>query len=64
MSRLPLPARRFIGGSPLPALATGKAGAFVRNVFCATTVVPSSNSTLLDNDGLEPALDLPPGICQ
>jgi hypothetical protein len=43
---------------------TGNAGAFVRNVFCGTTVVPSSNATLLDNAGLEPIPGLPPGVCE
>ncbi|MGK4003834.1 hypothetical protein WMF31_14475 [Sorangium sp. So ce1036] len=42
---------------------TGNAGAFVRNVFCGETVVPSSNATLLDNHGVAPLNDLPPVVC-
>ncbi|WP_438026541.1 hypothetical protein [Sorangium sp. So ce233] len=42
---------------------TGNGGAFVRNVFCGETVVPSSNATLLDNHGVEPLLALPAGAC-
>ncbi|MDC3960542.1 hypothetical protein [Polyangium jinanense] len=42
---------------------TGNAGAFVRNVFCGTTVVPSSNATLLDNFGVEPIVTPPMGTC-
>ncbi len=42
---------------------TGQAGAFVRNVFCGETTVPSSNATLLDNYGVPPIEGLPPGIC-
>ena len=41
----------------------GNAGAFVRNVFCGTTVVPTSNATLLDNFGLEPITMVPAGAC-
>jgi hypothetical protein len=41
----------------------GNAGAFVRNVFCGTTVVPTSNATLLDNFGLEPITTIPAGAC-
>jgi hypothetical protein len=43
---------------------TGNAGAFVRNVFCGTTVVPSSNATLLDNFGLEPIVTPPMDACK
>jgi hypothetical protein len=43
---------------------TGNAGAFVRNIFCGTTVVPSSNATLLDNFGLEPIATLPTDACK
>lgn|GEM_PF-1348235 len=43
---------------------TGNTGAFVRNIFCGTTVVPSSNSTLLDNFGLEPIATPPTGTCK
>ena len=32
----------------------GNAGAFLRNVFCGTATVPSSNAKLLDNYGIEP----------
>ncbi|WP_437940139.1 hypothetical protein [Sorangium sp. So ce341] len=42
---------------------TGNAGAFVRNVFCRETVVPSSNATLLDNHGVAPLEALPPILC-
>ncbi|WP_437739567.1 hypothetical protein WMF39_28025 [Sorangium sp. So ce1504] len=42
---------------------TGNAGAFVRNVFCGETVVPSSNATLLDNYGVAPLEALPPVVC-
>ncbi|XXT23650.1 hypothetical protein WME94_19110 [Sorangium sp. So ce429] len=42
---------------------TGNAGAFVRNVFCGETVVPSSNATLLDNYGVSPLEALPPILC-
>ncbi|WP_434042570.1 MULTISPECIES: hypothetical protein [Sorangium] len=42
---------------------TGNAGAFVRNVFCGETVVPSSNATLLDNHGVAPLEALPPLLC-
>jgi hypothetical protein len=42
---------------------TGNAGAYVRNVFCGTTTVPSSNATLLDNYGIEPITTLPIGVC-
>ncbi len=42
----------------------GNAGAFVRNVFCGSATVPSSNATLLDNFGIEPSMDLPVGICE
>lgn len=41
----------------------GNAGAFVRNVFCGETVVPSSNATLLDNYGVAPLEALPPVLC-
>jgi hypothetical protein len=43
---------------------TGNAGAFVRNVFCGATTVPSSNATLLDNYGVEPIAALPAGACE
>ncbi len=43
---------------------TGNAGAYVRNVFCGTTTVPSSNATLLDNFGVAPSSVLPIGICK
>ena len=39
---------------------TGNAGAYVRNVFCGTTTVPSSNATLLDNYGVAPSRFFPP----
>ncbi|WP_437729089.1 hypothetical protein [Sorangium sp. So ce861] len=42
---------------------TGNSGAFVRNVFCGETVVPSSNATLLDNHGVTPLETLPPIVC-
>ncbi|WP_434041340.1 MULTISPECIES: hypothetical protein [Sorangium] len=42
---------------------TGNSGAFVRNVFCGETVVPSSNATLLDNYGVAPLEALPPLLC-
>lgn len=42
---------------------TGQAGAFLRNVFCGPTVVPSSNATLLDNYGVPPIATPPPGAC-
>lgn len=42
---------------------TGGGGAFLRNVFCGATVVPSSNATLLDNFGVPP-IEIPPsGEC-
>jgi hypothetical protein len=33
---------------------TGNAAAFLRNAFCGAVTVPSSNASLLDNDGLDP----------
>jgi hypothetical protein len=42
---------------------TGNAGAFVRNVFCGMTAVPSSSVTLLDNHGIEPSKVPPAGAC-
>jgi hypothetical protein len=42
---------------------TGNAGAFVRNVFCGSATVPSSNATLLDNYGVEPITAPPEGAC-
>lgn len=41
----------------------GNAGAFVRNVFCGSAVVPSSNATLLDDYGVPPLTALPVGTC-
>jgi hypothetical protein len=42
----------------------GNAGAFLRNVFCGAASVPSSSATLLDNWGVAPRMDLPPGVCE
>jgi hypothetical protein len=42
---------------------TGNAGAYVRNVFCGSATVPSSNATLLDNYGVEPIPVPPEGAC-
>lgn len=42
---------------------TGNGGAFVRNVFCGQTVVPSTNATLLDNYGVAPIETPLPGAC-
>lgn len=42
---------------------TGQAGAFLRNIFCGPTVVPSSDATRLDNFGVAPIEAAPPGAC-
>jgi hypothetical protein len=41
---------------------TGNGAAFLRNTFCGAVAVPSSNASLLDNDGLDP-LPKPDGLC-
>jgi hypothetical protein len=41
----------------------GNAVAFLRNAFCGDVVVPSSNATLLDNDGLPPLSAPPVDLC-
>lgn len=41
----------------------GNGGAFLRNVFCGSATVPSSNATLLDNYGVEPIMAPPSGVC-
>lgn len=43
---------------------TGQAGAYLRNIFCGPTTVPSSNATLLDNYGVPPIEAPPPGQCE
>jgi hypothetical protein len=43
---------------------TGQAGAYLRNIFCGPTTVPSSNATLLDNYGVPPIEIPPPGQCE
>lgn len=42
---------------------TGAGGAFLRNVFCGTTVVPSKSVLLLDNFGVPPLASPPLGAC-
>lgn len=42
---------------------TGNGGAFVRNIFCGPTVVPSTDATLLDNYGVAPIETPLPGAC-
>ncbi len=37
----------------------GNAVAFLRNAFCGSVIVPSSNATLLDNEGMAPLPDPP-----
>lgn len=49
------------GGAALTV--DGARGAFVRNVFCGQTVVPSTNATLLDNYGVAPIETPLPGAC-
>jgi hypothetical protein len=41
---------------------TGNAAAFLRNSFCGAVTVPSSNASLLDNEGLDP-LPQDPDVC-
>ncbi|MDC0719164.1 hypothetical protein [Nannocystis bainbridge] len=43
---------------------TGQAGAYLRDVFCGPTTVPSSNATSLDNYGVRPIEAPPPGQCE
>ncbi len=42
----------------------GNAVAFLRNAFCGPVVVPSSNATLLDNEGMAPLPDPPQELCE
>ncbi|MBI2392789.1 MAG: hypothetical protein HYV09_24605 [Deltaproteobacteria bacterium] len=43
---------------------TGNGGVYLRNVFCKSATVPSSNATLLDNFGVAPLTTLPTtGVC-
>lgn len=42
----------------------GNAVAFLRNAFCGEVTVPSSNATLLDNEGIPPLAQPPASVCQ
>ncbi|MCH7995294.1 MAG: hypothetical protein IIB57_12745 [Planctomycetes bacterium] len=42
----------------------GNAVAFLRNAFCGSVTVPSSNATLLDNEGMAPLPDPPQELCE
>jgi hypothetical protein len=42
----------------------GNAVAFLRNSFCGPVTVPSSNATLLDNDGMAPLPDPSQELCE
>lgn len=42
---------------------TGNGGVFLRNVFCKSATVPSSDASLLDNYGVAPLTTLPMGVC-
>lgn len=41
----------------------GNAVAFLRNSFCGTVRVPSSNASLLDNRGMAPLNEVTPAAC-
>ena len=42
----------------------GNAVAFLRNSLCGPVTVPSSNATLLDNEGMAPLPDPPQELCE
>lgn len=42
----------------------GNAVAFLRNALCGSVTVPSSNATLLDNEGMAPLPDPPQELCE